>query len=606
MDTGREKDVLVGASHELSLNSHHGGEPRLQRRWRLRLVRGIGILLLAIPALLLVLCCGTYLYNIEYPANDAPRHAKQEYLSVYPGHTYKPTDSQDNTDKLQGLVSNGTHMFRPTLILVSLDGFRPDYMDRGITPNLQHIGQQGLRADYMLPSFPSSTFPNHYTIVTGLYPGSHGIVSNEFYDTELNATFVYKDDSITVQSKWWEGGEPIWVTAEKEGLKAGIDMWPGSTAAIRKTKPSYVIPYADNVHPTKKTRQLLEWLDLPIERRPSFLATYMPEVDQMAHKLGPDDKQVNDAVSLVDGALGELWSEIAKRNLTHVVNLMVVSDHGMAATVKHKHAIYIDDIIDLSKLVGIYGWPLGGIQPKRSEDVPELYHKLKLASAGQPWEVYLRKDIPSRFHYTHKSRVAPIYVITELPYYVTTRAGDQLHAEQQNQSQSESSVVGVHGYDNMHPLMRATFVAVGPAFRSRSIPAATVPQQSAILLNTTLSSDILNIQLAMDSPSSMVPGLDVSKEQVADDGSHISDMSAKQDYMELLHNAMLSHSSHSAEYKAEYDHSWDEIHLGESRLRNIRHPPFENVELYGLMARILHLNPAPNNGTTDFYRWWLR
>ncbi|PIA18824.1 type I phosphodiesterase/nucleotide pyrophosphatase/phosphate transferase, partial [Coemansia reversa NRRL 1564] len=362
------------------------------------------------------------------------------------------------------VVSNGTHMFQPTLILVSIDGFRPDYMDRGITPNLQHIGQKGLRADYMLPSFPSSTFPNHYTIVTGLYPGSHGIVSNEFYDTEINATFVYKDNSSTVQSKWWEGGEPIWVTAEKQGLKAGINMWPGSTATIHNTKPSYVIPYADNVHPTKKMSQILEWLDLPFDQRPSFLATYMPEVDKMAHKEGPDAKHVNDAVAMVDNALGELWSEIERRNLTHIVNLMVVSDHGMAATVRHKYAIYIDDIIDVSKLVGIYGWPLGGIQPKHNEDVSELFHKLKLASVGQPWKVYLRDDIPSRFHYTHKSRVAPIYVITELPYYVTTRAADQIHAERQNLLQSESQVIGVHGYDNMHPLMRATFVAVGPAF----------------------------------------------------------------------------------------------------------------------------------------------
>ncbi|KAI9505876.1 alkaline-phosphatase-like protein [Coemansia spiralis] len=397
------------------------------------------------------------------------------------------------------LLSNGTHWFRPTLVLVSVDGFRADYLDRGVTPELLRLGQKGLRADYMIPSFPSSTFPNHYTIVTGLYPGSHGIVSNEFFDTQTNDTFFYKDPLKSIDSKWW-GGEPIWVTAEKQGLRAGINMWPGSMATICGHKPSYVVPFSDNVEPRLKTQKVLEWLDLPFDKRPAFLATYMPEVDSTAHKLGPNDQKVNEAVRLVDSALGNLWSEIARRNLTNIVNLMVVSDHGMAEGQSGLNAIYIDDYIDTSQLQGIYGWPLGGLQVKDSADVGAMYATLKRASAGQPWDVYLRDDIPSRFHYTYKSRIAPIYVISRVPYYVTTRKESALY--------SLGKPMGVHGYDNMHPLMRATFVAVGPAFRS-------------------------------------------------------------------------------------------------PELRNIRHPPFENVELYGLMAKILGVVPAPNNGTADFARWWL-
>ncbi|KAJ1844148.1 hypothetical protein LPJ73_005258, partial [Coemansia sp. RSA 2703] len=319
-----------------------------ENRRGMQLVRGVGVLLLSIPVLLLLMCSGIYLFGSECPEmGDKARRPEHEYLSLYP---VTKNASRTHTD---GLLSNGTHMFRPTVILVSIDGFRADYLDRGISPSLVHLGKQGLRADYMVPSFPSSTFPNHYTIATGLYPGTHGIVSNVFYDSQLNDTFVYKDMRKNTESKWWEGGEPIWVTAEKQGVKAGIDMWPGSTAVIRGHKPSYVIPYSDRVHPTEKTQQILEWLDLPLERRPAFLATYMPEVDSAAHSLGPDAKKVNEAIQMVDEALGDLWKAIEQRNLTKVVNLMVVSDHGMAASRAQTNAVYLDDIIDVRRLRGL-------------------------------------------------------------------------------------------------------------------------------------------------------------------------------------------------------------------------------------------------------------
>ncbi|KAJ1776608.1 hypothetical protein LPJ54_002958 [Coemansia sp. RSA 1824] len=548
---------------------------RPRQRRQLTVVRGLGILLLSIPALLVLTFSGAYFYNMACPGEAV--HKSHDYLSMYPGATHRPAE----TYEADQLLSNGTHEFRPTLVLVSLDGFRADYLDRGLTPNLINIGKQGLRADYMLPSFPSSTFPNHYTIVTGLYPGSHGIVSNVFYDTEFNDTFVYKDMVKARESRWWQGGEPIWVTAEKQGQRAAIDMWPGSTAIIRDTAPSYLIPFADNVHPTEKTQQVLEWLDLPLARRPTFLATYMPEVDQAAHARGPDSPQVNDAMQMFDEALGDLWTQIERRNLTHIVNIMIVSDHGMASTKAHKYAVYIDDIIDESKIIDVYNWPLGGIQPKDPSDVPEIYQNLTRASHGQPWQVYLRNDIPERFHYNHSSRVAPIYVIPEVPYYITTRAKDKM------QSPGSESTIGVHGYDNMHPLMRATFVAAGPAFRSRN--------NAPMLYNSTWSHSDVDIQLAHD----------FSGEQMADDGMLVSDMSAQQDYLDLVRSALVSRPTDRV-YRAEYDTLWGDAQLSSEMLRNIRHPPFENVELYGLMSRILNLDPAPNNGTVDFYRWWLR
>ncbi|KAJ1770343.1 hypothetical protein EV179_000992 [Coemansia sp. RSA 487] len=500
------------------------------------------------------------------------------------------------------LVSNGTHWFRPTLVVVSLDGFRADYLDRGFTPSLVQLGQKGLRADYMVPSFPSSTFPNHYTIVTGLYPGSHGIVSNEFYDTQLNSTFVYKDSRRNIDSRWWENAEPIWVTAEKQGLRAGINMWPGSTSVIHGHKPTYLVPYANDVPPKAKVDKVLEWLDLPLDRRPSLLATYMPEVDSAAHRKGPNDPTVNDAAHLVDAAVGHLWSEVQRRNLTHIVNLMVVSDHGMAESHAGDDAIYIDDIIDTTKLRGIYCWPLAGLQPYDHRDVAPMYEKLKTASAGQPWTVYLRDQIPQRFHYTFASRIAPIFVIPRAPHYITTRKDDAFYSSRlETTTAGNGAPMGVHGYDNTNPLMRATFVAVGPAFRSRDTPAPVLPKSSS----ENARSDVVHIM------NGTTP---LAHNQIIDDeeGSRVSDMNAMQDYLELVRNAVTSRERANQKagggsyYRGVNDHTWGDGALTDAQLRNIRHPPFENVELYALMARILDLVPAPNNGTTGFSRWWLR
>ncbi|KAJ2784000.1 hypothetical protein H4R18_001392 [Coemansia javaensis] len=555
-----------------------GGETR--PAGRLTAVRAVGLVLLSIPALLVVLGAGAYLCGTECPAAGALPCKTADYLSMWPVSRHRAPGAQPPArPHAQALASNGTHLFRPTLILVSLDGFRADYLDRGATPNLARLGQEGLRADYMLPSFPSSTFPNHYSIATGLYPGCHGIVSNTFHDRATNATFVYSNATVSDQPQWWEAAEPIWVTAEKQGVRAAIDMWPGSSAAIHKIRPTYVVPFSDNVPPANKTRQLLDWLDLPLDRRPALLAAYMPEVDHAGHSSGPDSAETTSAARLVDAALGELRQGIAQRNLSHIVNLMVVSDHGMAAVALHQNAIYVDDFIDVSRLVGIYGSPLGGIQPKDDRDVPDMYRKLKAASVGQPWRVYLRDEIPARFHYAHKTRVAPIFVVPDEPYYVTTHATDRWEPS------SGSRTIGMHGYDNMNPDMRATFVAYGPAFRPRTEPSPPA--------NSTLPDASLRIEWAAA--------------QLPDAGARVSDMSAEQEYLELVHSALVERPlAAAASYRAVYDRLWGDAHLGEAVLRNARHPPFENVQLYGLMSRILGIAPAPNNGTADFARWWLR
>ncbi|KAJ2010924.1 hypothetical protein IWW57_006785, partial [Coemansia sp. S610] len=213
MNREREKTSLIAVTHD---SPGRSPSTRQERSKHLAIARGVGIFLLSIPTGLLLLCLGSYIYGRACPAASTHRpHGAPEYLSLNPVNKHHAAETHSPAN--QRLISNGTHWFKPTIILVSLDGFRADYLDRGITPELLHIGRKGLRADYMIPSFPSSTFPNHYSIATGLYPGSHGMVSNEFYDSVLNDTFSYKDAKKNLESRWWEGGEPIWVTAEKQG-----------------------------------------------------------------------------------------------------------------------------------------------------------------------------------------------------------------------------------------------------------------------------------------------------------------------------------------------------------------------------------------------------
>ncbi|KAJ2711044.1 hypothetical protein H4R19_003441 [Coemansia spiralis] len=218
-----------------------------------------------------------------------------------------------------------------------------------------------------------------------------------------------------------------------------------------------------------------------------------------------------------------------------------------------------------------------------------MFRKLQQASIGQPWKVYLRDDLPQRFHYTHKTRIAPITVIPDLHYYVTTRDKDMAAG---GAPADGDKVVGVHGYDNAEPQMRATFVAVGPAFRARD----AAPRSA----NATQPAGVAHIERRLPAQR------DIAKEQVPDDGARVSDMSAEQEYLELVRSALVSRPSAPAVYRAEYDGLWGDSHLGQAALRNIRHPPFENVELYGLMARVLGLQPAPNNGTASFCDWWLK
>ncbi|CAG8598069.1 12898_t:CDS:2 [Acaulospora morrowiae] len=351
------------------------------------------------------------------------------------------------------LLSNGTHDFHPTVILLSLDGFRYDYLTRNVTPYLTKFYQDGLQAKYLIPSFPSITFPNHYTIVTGLYPESHGIVGNSFYDPDLKDYFYYKDPKRSFDSKWW-GGEPIWVTAVKQGQKSGVSQWVGSSSVIKGFMPTYHHPYDPNVTMDDQVSRVMNWLDLPFDERPTFISAYVSDVDSIGHSKGPDSVELNDILKSTDNMTRSLLDGLNRRNLTGIVNFIIVSDHGMIA-INDSKVIYLEEIFNTSKIYPLDGYPLANIRPYDDSETSEIYLKLKNESLNKPWECFLRDEIPERYHFRKSHRISPILCIPLIPW-----------AFSYHRNSTSKGLMGTHGYDNLESTMRGIFLASGPEFRA--------------------------------------------------------------------------------------------------------------------------------------------
>src|SRR6478672_3848681 len=230
-----------------------------------------------------------------------------------------------------------------TVLLVSLDGFRRDLLDRYSPPALTVLGRDGVVADAMIPSFPSLTFPNHYSIVTGLYPEHHGIVSNTMYDTSFKAGFSIGGRGVT-ESRWW-GGEPIWVTAEKQGVKSASFFWVGSEAEIEGVRPSMYKKFDGSVTFAARVDSVLAWLHLPAAQRPRMITLYFNEPDHVEHEKGPDSPEAHAAVLGVDSAISRLVQGLRAQRMYDAVDLIIVSDHGMA-NISPARTIYLTDVTD--------------------------------------------------------------------------------------------------------------------------------------------------------------------------------------------------------------------------------------------------------------------
>jgi predicted AlkP superfamily pyrophosphatase or phosphodiesterase len=337
------------------------------------------------------------------------------------------------------------------LILVSIDGFRADYFERDVTPALAALAKDGVRAQALKPAFPTLTFPNHYTLVTGLYPDHLGIVNNRMIDPVTGAQFVYKDDRTIADPAWW-GGEPLWVGVEKQGRHAATMFWPGSDVAIDGVRPSHWQHFDGSLSPDRRVDRLLGWTDLPGAERPAFYTLYLEQVDHAGHEFGPDSPEVDAALREVDAALAHLVAGLRQRGLFETTNIVIVSDHGMTPTSRDRK-IYLDDIVTLTDIDVITLGILAGLQPKATGSSEAERALLAPPAHMQCWR---KSEIPPRLHYGTNPRIPALLCLADDGWLITTRASDAAR---------KHFSLGEHGYDNEDPNMRALFVAHGPAFR---------------------------------------------------------------------------------------------------------------------------------------------
>ncbi|MDP2483096.1 MAG: alkaline phosphatase family protein [Candidatus Palauibacterales bacterium] len=339
------------------------------------------------------------------------------------------------------------------VVLVSFDGFRWDYPDRDVSPNLDDLAARGVRADGLIPSFPTKTFPNHYTLVTGLVPDHHGIVANTMYDPVFDAVFSMADREEVRNERWW-AGEPVWVSAEKHGLATAPLFWPGSEADIGGVVPSHWLPFDGSMSDTARVQWVLDLLDLPDAERPSFLTLYFDHTDVAGHDLGPDSDEVLAAIAREDRALGLLVRGLEERGLSERTNVVVVSDHGMIATSRDR-VMFVDDYVDLEIARPIDWNPVLALWPAEA-DVPAVYEALH--GAHPHVSVFLRDSIPARLQYGTNRRVPPMLGIADPGWTITNHAYYDPHLERADG--------GNHGYDNQARGMQGIFIAAGPAFRA--------------------------------------------------------------------------------------------------------------------------------------------
>lgn len=337
----------------------------------------------------------------------------------------------------------------PPIILISIDGARPDYLDRGATPVLSAMAAEGLRGS-LRPSFPVKTFPNHYTLVTGLRPDRNGIVENNMEDPAIpGVTFKMSNRAAVGDRRWWDEAEPIWVAAEREGVKTATMFWPGSEAPVRGVRPSYWLPYEEAMPNEARVDRLLAWLDLPPAERPRLLTLYFHQVDKAGHDFGPDAPQVAGAMAEVDAAIGRLVAGLKARGLA--ANMIVVSDHGMAATPADRR-IFLEDLMPLDAGRTLVMGAIMTLYPAPGREAEVERALLKPHPHMACWR---KGEIPPRLRYGRNPRVAPIVCLPEMNWTITTR-------EWVAKAKPE---LGSHGWDPDAPEMAALFVAQGPAFR---------------------------------------------------------------------------------------------------------------------------------------------
>jgi predicted AlkP superfamily pyrophosphatase or phosphodiesterase len=343
---------------------------------------------------------------------------------------------------------------QPLVILVSIDGFRADYLERGLTPNLAALAANGVRAQSMRPSFPSVTFPNHYTLVTGLYPDHHGIVNNTMEDPAMPGqkfTLANARDE-----RWWDEATPLWITAQRQGVHTATMFWPGSDIPIHGELPQHFVPYDEKMPPDARTDTVLGWLDLPPAERPGFATLYFDQVDTAGHVGGPDSEGVDMALQQVDAAVGRLVDGLRRRGLFDRANLVIVADHGMEG-VSLNRVVHLDDLVQPTDIHVEVNGSLTGLRAEPGREA-EVEHALLTRHAHM--QCWRKGDLPARFHYGANPRVPALLCLAEPGWSISTHDYIATH---------KTFSLGQHGYDNAEPHMGALFLAEGPAFQKGAV-----------------------------------------------------------------------------------------------------------------------------------------
>ena len=346
-----------------------------------------------------------------------------------------------------------------TLLLVSIDGLRADALGRGDTPNLDRIASTGVHAQWMRPSYPVLTFPNHYTLVTGLRPDHHGIVHNSMNDAALGR-FVVADTRAARVPDWWQG-VPLWSSAERAGIATAVWAWPGVMAPRDGVLPRQWQQFDAAIPLQSRMQRIAEWITGAEGARPGFVAVYLENVDGKGHDHGPDAAETRAAIRAVDAAIGDLLARLDDAGLAERINLVVVSDHGMAE-VPEGHYLAVEDMASMEEAEVVSIGQVIGVVPRSGHEATVAD---RLVGRHAHYQCWPKAGIPDRLHYGGHPRVPPIVCQMDEGWNALPR--ETIARRDANGSHDR----GAHGYDPDSPAMRAVFIARGPALREGEVLA---------------------------------------------------------------------------------------------------------------------------------------
>lgn len=361
-----------------------------------------------------------------------------------------------------GRETASTPAEEPIVLMIGVDGLTADALDLFEAPNMQALANRGIRPEGMIPVMPSVTFTNFYSIATGLYPEDHGMINNHPFDRELNEGFV--NPMSAQDSRWW-AGEPIWITAERQGLPTSIMFWLGSEVEFAGDRPTRWTPYEHNKPYEERVEEVLAWFDGPQELRPRFAAVYFDLVDTIGHRTGANTPEVGEAIATVDRHIGDILAGLEARGLLERTNIIIVSDHGMA-TNPEDQVIHFDQWVDLDTVYipEIEGRGGNGFRPflnvyGEADAINAAYEALQ--DAHPHMRAWKRGEMPDHFHFNHPTRGPDLFILADPGWTMSARDLPM---------GSPWRSVGVHGHDNIDPLMHAGFIAAGPAFPDGARP----------------------------------------------------------------------------------------------------------------------------------------